>query len=257
MDSLSVKTYSDCVSSFLEWYGKGLYQLMRKSSNGSSHGQVIKKLSDLDGKGPDPDFPEALRHFQLLFLSEKPGMEQVAELDRLMDAFPYVALARDYLTDMLLLKLILDGTNRFGEDYLDSPQWEEIEDATLEFGSELLTLMIYLRDCNENEQAPDLDDFLVDFLLDSDEPYQDEYFIYEPFIKNQENLEASVSDLIQIKQSIKQEEIIDLFLPFMLFFKSPEIQFDAWAVSLLNESDSPALEAALYIFLHKFRQTVN
>jgi len=63
------------------------------------------------------------------------------------------------------------------EDYLDSPEWEDIEEETLDRGTELLNLLLYLNECEEEDIVPELDDYLKEFLLVYEDEFQDEYTI--------------------------------------------------------------------------------
>src|SRR6201999_586870 len=91
------------------------------------------------------------------------------------------------------------------EDYLDSAEWEEIEQQTLDRGTELLNLLLYLNECRDEEIEPDLDDYLKEFLLVDEDEFQDEHRIYEPVIENQILMESPVSEIAKDAGKLPQD----------------------------------------------------
>ena len=44
----------------------------------------------------------------------------------------------------LLINFLNEDIRKLEEDYLDSPEWEKIEESTIDRGTELLNLLLYL-----------------------------------------------------------------------------------------------------------------
>ena len=113
----------------------------------------------------------------------------VKAVDALVDAHSEIEDLREFLVDLAILQVITGGGEE-GVDFLDSEDWQQMEADTEDRGTELLNLLVYLKDCAENEARPSLDDFLTEFLLVEEDEFQDEFFIYEPVIRHAGLLEG-------------------------------------------------------------------
>ena len=51
------------------------------------------------------------------------------------------------------------------EEYFDSEEWEEIEEKTVERGTELLNVFLYINEANDADAEISIGDFLNEFLL--------------------------------------------------------------------------------------------
>jgi hypothetical protein len=107
------------------------------------------------------------------------------------------------------------------EDYLDSKEWEDIEEETLDRGTELLNLLLYLNECEDEEIEPELDDYLKEFLLVDEDEFQDEYRIYEPVIAHQILIESPIEEIAKVAQKLPEDsELKELFYPMICFFQN-------------------------------------
>lgn len=146
-------------------------------------------------------------------------MSKVEMMDKLVTAYPEFSEIREVVFDLLLVNFFSDDVKRLNENYLDSKEWEAIEEDTLERGTELLNIFLYLRECEEEEIEPSLEDYLKEFLLIEDDEFQDELEIYEPVISHQVLMESSVEEIARISKSISPTaELKELFYPIMVFF---------------------------------------
>src|SRR5206468_915380 len=101
--------------------------------------------------------------------------------------------------------------------------WEEIEEQTLDRGTELLNVLLYLNECEDEHLEPELDDYLKEFLLVDEDEFQDEYRIYEPVIANQILMESPVEEINKVASSLPDDsELKELFYPMMCFFQNIE-----------------------------------
>jgi hypothetical protein len=182
---------------------------------------------------------------------EGQGVGIFAKADALMDAFPAFDDLREYLIDLCVVRLIteLEGVEENEDDAFDSPEWLKIEEATGDRGSEVLNLLIYIKDCKINGADPDLEDFLYEFLLADDEDFQDELAIYEPFVKNLTLIEAPLKTMILAGNNQRDNELRELFTPMMLFFREEEAVPGKLTLALLEYSALPELHCALYRLL--------
>jgi hypothetical protein len=89
---------------------------------------------------------------------------------------------REVFFDLLMINFFSADVKKLEEDYLDTKEWEDIEEETLDRGTELLNLLLYLNECEDEDIEPELEDYLKEFLLVDEDEFQDEYRIYEPVI---------------------------------------------------------------------------
>src|SRR5690606_8805438 len=74
------------------------------------------------------------------FEAELPYLDKVSMLDRTFDDFIHFDDLREPYFDLLLINFFTKDVERLEADYLDSPEWERIEDETIDRGTELLNL---------------------------------------------------------------------------------------------------------------------
>jgi hypothetical protein len=157
--------------------------------------------------------------FKEAFASEEDFLTKVDMLDEVFDDYPKLEELREVFFDLLMINFFSADVKKLDEDYLDSPEWEDIEEETLDRGTELLNLLLYLNECDEEEIVPELDDYLKEFLLVDEDEFQDEYNIYEPVIANQILMESPVEEIGKVAESLPEDsELKELFYPMMCFF---------------------------------------
>lgn len=146
--------------------------------------------------------------------------EKLNRMDVVVDKYPQIELLRDVIFDLLLINFFAEDTKRLAEDYLESEEWDRIEEDTIDRGTELLNIMLYINECAEEDIEPDIYDFLNEFLLVEDEDFQEECAIYEHVIANQELTEVSFKEIAERTNSISDEHLQDLLCPIILFFQN-------------------------------------
>lgn len=196
----------------------------------------------------------ASRVFQA-FAAELPYLEKVSLLDKTFDDFIHFDDLREPYFDLLLINFFTNDVQRLEADYLESPEWERIEDETIERGTELLNLLLYIRECKDEEIEPELEDFLKEFLLVEEDEFQDEHRIYEPFISNQILVDSNYSEISRVASGLEADsELEELFFPMMSFFSEPEPtegQFD----DFIQQSKNKSFDAAIYALIVAFNQS--
>src|SRR6185312_8807031 len=139
------------------------------------------------------------------------------------DDHPQLEVLREVFFDMLMVNFFSADVKKLEEDYLDSPEWESIEEETLDRGTELLNLLLYLNECADEDIEPDLEDYLKEFLLVDEDEFQDEHRIYEPVIENQILIESPVSEISKVARKLPDDsELKEIFYPMMCFFQNIE-----------------------------------
>lgn len=191
--------------------------------------------------------------FDEVFSSSEDFLGKVDLLDAVFDDMPQLDPLREVFFDMLMINFFAEDVKKLEDDYLETPEWEAIEEDTLERGTELLNLLLYLNECRDENIEPSLDDYLKEFLLVDEDEFQDEYKIYEPVIANQILLESPVAEISRVAATLPEDsELKEIFYPMMVFFQdvqsgeqSPE-EFKASAVD-------PAFDSAVYAILATFK----
>ncbi|MGB7526846.1 hypothetical protein [Sphingobacterium cellulitidis] len=195
-------------------------------------------IEQIDGQSILPGLASA---FEL----EAPFMEKVDAMDSVFDDNQRFEELREYAFDLLMINFFAEDVQKLEEDYLDSEEWEAIEEETLDRGSELLNILLYLRECADDDVEPSLDDFLKEFLLVEEDEFQDEYRIYEKVIANQILVESNYPEISKIAKGLSEDdELQDLFYPLVSFFneQNPNAeQLEAYADAAPNK----ALDLAL------------
>ncbi len=161
--------------------------------------------------------------FQSVFELEDDFLTKVDALDAVFNDHPQLEVLREVFFDLLMINFFSADVKKLEEDYLDSKEWEDIEEDTLDRGTELLNLLLYLNECEDEDIEPDLEDYLKEFLLVDDDEFQDEYRIYEPVIANQILMESPVDEIAKVAAKLPEDsELKELFYPIMCFFHNTE-----------------------------------
>ena len=139
----------------------------------------------------------------------------------MFDDNPKVESLREVFFDLLLINFFSADVKKLEEDYLETEEWEGIEEQTLDRGTELLNLLLYLNECEDEDIEPELEDYLKEFLLVDEDEFQDEYRIYEPVIANQVLIESAAAEVSKIAAGLPEDsELKELFYPMICFFQN-------------------------------------
>jgi len=204
------------------------------------------------GQQVQKDAKPLIKQLLNVFSAEKAYMEKVSDLDKAFDDQPSFEAFREVMFDLLLINFFTDDVNKLEEDYLDSPEWEAIEEETLDRGTELLNVLLYLKECQDEDIEPELSDFLKEFLLVDEDEFQDEHRIYEEVIANQILMESSVNEIAKVAEKIKQDtELKDLFYPMMCFFRNPQPSPQEQE-EISSNAIQPAFDIAVYQLIINF-----
>jgi len=179
-------------------------------------------------------------------------LEKVGEFDAAFDEYPAFDALREVFFDLLMINFFANDVKKLEEDYLDSEEWADIEEDTIDRGTELLNLLLYINECHDEKIKPELDDFLKEFLLVEEDEFQDEFHIYEDLISNQQLVDSSVEDICSHAGMIDLgEEMEELFVPFMVFFHQPKTNEEVIA-ELETYSPNKEFDIAVYSLIAAF-----
>jgi hypothetical protein len=181
-------------------------------------------------------------------------LEKVEEFDEVFNEYPAFEELREVFFDLLMINFFANDVKKLEEDYLESNEWADIEEETIERGTELLNLLLYINECHDERIKPELGDFLKEFLLVEEDEFQDEFHIYEDLISNQNLVESSIEDICSHVGMIEiGEEMEDLFIPFMAFFHQPK-ESEQVIVDLQEFSPNKEFDVAVYTLIANFNK---
>jgi len=190
--------------------------------------------------------------FDAIFSSDGDFMSKVESLDAVFDDQPKLEALREVFFDLMLINFFSADVKKLEEDYLETKEWEEIEEQTLDRGTELLNLLLYLNECADEDIEPGLEDYLKEFLLVDEDEFQDEYHIYEPVIDNQVLMESPVEEISAAAKALADDsEIKEIFYPMMCFFQNAatgELEKDIIAKNAINKDFDMAVLEILVSF---------
>lgn len=179
-------------------------------------------------------------------------LDKVEAFDAVFDEHPKFEDLREVLFDLLMINFFSCDVQELEDDYLETDEWADIEEQTIDRGTELLNLLLYIKDCHDEEIEPELGDFLKEFLLVEEDEFQDEFHIYEDLIDNQQLAETSVEDICKTAEKLELgEEIESLFVPFMTFFNQPKAN-EQTVKELTQFSANKSFDAAVYTLITNF-----
>src|SRR5690606_9038972 len=195
-----------------------------------------------------------LQELTSLFDQDLTFMEKVSQLDAIFDDHQKFEELREVTFDLLMVNFFAEDVHKLEEDYLDSPEWEAIEEETIDRGTELLNIFLYLRECADDEVEPSLDDYLKEFLLIEEDEFQDEYAIYEQVIANQLLVDSSYGEISKVATSLSyQDDLKELFYPLVSFFSEldpTEQQIAEFKAASIN----PSFDTAIYQIIVNFNK---
>lgn len=189
-----------------------------------------------------------------VFDSKEDYLNKVADMDSKFDDSPDYESLRELFFDLLLINFFNEDVRKLEEDYLESPEWEAIEEKTLDRGTELLNLMLYLKECEDEDIEPDLGDFLKEFLLVDEDEFQDEHRIYEDVIANQILVDSDLKEVARVANDLPEDsELKELFYPLVGFFRDQHPDNDEFDI-FVKFSTNPEFDSAVYSLLISYNQ---
>lgn len=170
-----------------------------------------------------------------------------SKFDNLQEKFSSFSLLHDYVFDLLLQYWY----EVHGEDdgFFETDTWKEVEEKSLDIGSEFFSILFYLQECHNEKIAPQAEDFIFDFISYEDEMEQDQFVIYEPLIRNIALTDEAIQNSKHAAAQLKGHEMQDLFLPLMLLFNNETET--AEKLSWIKANGTPT-EAAIYAAMAAF-----
>lgn len=189
-----------------------------------------------------------------VFDSNDEYLNKVAAMDSKFDDNPEYESLRELFFDLLLINFFNEDVRKLEEDYLESTEWEAIEEKTLDRGTELLNLMLYLKECEDEDIEPDLEDFLKEFLLVEEDEFQDEHRIYEDVIANQILVDSDLNEVARVANDLPEDsELKELFYPMIGFFRDQHPDNEDFD-DFVKNSKNAEFDSAVYALLISYNQ---
>ncbi|RWY50923.1 hypothetical protein [Mucilaginibacter gilvus] len=191
--------------------------------------------------------------FESVFSSDDTFLKKVDALDEVFNDNPKLEELHEVFFDLLLVNFFSEDVKKLEDDYLETPEWEKIEEQTLDRGTELLNLLLYLNECEDEDIDPELEDYLKEFLLVDEDEFQDEYRIYEPVIANQILVESPAAEIAKVAGTLEDDsELKELFYPMICFFQNPE-PTEAEKSAYADDAVSKSFDMAVLEILISFK----
>jgi hypothetical protein len=129
----------------------------------------------------------------------------------------------EYLFDLFYISWLSWQEDAGNEDWMDSDEWQRMEDKLAERGTEMLNMMMYLQEVRDTGIKANLDDFIEQYLGDDELDFQDDIEVYEEVIANRNWLDLPYHQMVAQAEAMEDDTAIpELFTPLFCFFKSPE-----------------------------------
>jgi hypothetical protein len=190
--------------------------------------------------------------FNDVFASDEDFMSKVDLLDEVFDDNPELEELREVFFDLLMINFFSADVKKLEDDYLETPEWEDIEEQTLDRGTELLNLLLYLNECEDEDIEPELEDYLKEFLLVDEDEFQDEYRIYEPVIAHQVLMESPVEEISKVAAKLPEDsELKEIFYPMMCFFQNSNTN-EATKKNIAENAVNKQFDMAVFSILESF-----
>ncbi|MBA4303916.1 MAG: hypothetical protein C0424_06800 [Sphingobacteriaceae bacterium] len=149
--------------------------------------------------------------------------QSVKSLDLLCKEDAALQPYKEYIFDLLYISWLSWQESQGNDDWMDSPEWQRLEEKLAERGTEMLTMLMYLQEVVDSELKANLDDFLEEFLIDEEMDFQEDLEVYEEVIENRPWLDLTYAEMVSNAEQLEEQTAIpELFTPLFCFFKSPE-----------------------------------
>jgi hypothetical protein len=181
----------------------------------------VKALEALVTQFGAADSNELMTELRQVVTGPSTFMERVKLIDSAFEKHRDSEPVHEYVFDLLMSYHLEENNEQ--EEYFESKEWLDIEDKTLNRGTELLNILLYINESRNEDVDVSIEDFLYEFLLVDEDEFQDEHRIYEDIIVNQDLVEESIDSILAVSKRIDETSgVYELFVPLMLFFREPD-----------------------------------
>ncbi len=187
-----------------------------------------------------------------IFPSKDSFIKKIKALDSAIDESKIPDEVGELIFDLLLYNFFSEDSKRLGESFFESKEWDQIEDAIIDRGTELMNLLLYLQECKDSGIQFSINDYLDEYLIAEDDFDNDEHEVYEAIIKNRDAIvEGNLQTMLQISRNNSNSQLEDQLLPILLFFESKS-SVDKKQELILAEGSNPAFQSSFLAVLSSF-----
>lgn len=187
-----------------------------------------------------------------VFTSKDTFIKKIKTLDTISGDFKLPDDIGELLFDLLLYNFFSEDSQRLGESFFESKEWEQIEDVIIDRGTELMNILLYLQECKDSEIKFSIDDYLDEYLISEDDFDSEEHEVYEAVIKNRDSIVlGDLQTMLEISKANLSSPLGDQLLPVLLFFESKN-SIEKKQDLILKEGSNPAFQSAFLAVLSSF-----
>lgn len=180
---------------------------------------------------------------QLIQQKDLDFSQKLKQSDALAQKLEEADFVKELSFDWLMASFLADEER--DEEFLDSEEFEQMENRYEGRGTELMNLLVYLEECRENDIQPSYQDFVHEFLITDDEDVQEDITLYEDFLGLEEVLEAPFEAFLPKLTQMTEQSQLGSFLPVLAsYFKNP-LKGDKTLVSAILAGLSNPVEAGI------------
>jgi hypothetical protein len=195
---------------------------------------------------------DLLEKLNALLLKQENFIIKIKSLDTIIDDYKINEDVGELIFDIMLYHFFSEDSQRLGESFFDTKEWEVIEEAIMDRGTELMNLLLYLQECSDSDIKPSIDDYLDEYLVAEDDFDNEEFEVYEAIIKNRELInEGDLQAMLEISRANEHSALNDQLLPLLLFFE-PKNNLDNKNKLILTDGKNPAFQTAFLAVLSSF-----
>lgn len=187
-----------------------------------------------------------------VFSSKENFIKKIKALDSTIGEFKIPDDIGELIFDILLYNFFSEDSQRLGESFFESKEWEQIEDVIIDRGTELMNILLYLQECKDSDIKFSIDDYLDEYLIGEDDFDTEEHEVYEAVIKNRDEIVlGDLETMAAISKQNANSQLNDQLLPILLFFETKN-SLDKKQELILKEGSNPAFQSAFLAVLSSF-----
>lgn len=187
-----------------------------------------------------------------VFSSKDNFIKKIKALDSTISEFKIPDDIGELIFDILLYNFFSEDSQRLGESFFESKEWEQIEDVIIDRGTELMNILLYLQECKDSDIKFSIDDYLDEYLISEDDFDTEEHEVYEAVIKNRDEIVlGDLETMAEISKANTNSQLGDQLLPVLLFFETKN-SLDKKQDLILKEGTNPAFQSAFLAVLSSF-----
>ncbi|NUM31778.1 MAG: hypothetical protein HUU47_05585 [Bacteroidetes bacterium] len=188
--------------------------------------------------------------------SNKSLIEKINETDKLSASYNINDDIAELIYDIVLFDFF-DNLENKNPNIFETTEWQKTEEKLLDRGTELFNILLYLRECSDNDFEISIDDYIDEFLMCEDDFDNQDALFYEDILKNREQLQNSdLNTWVEIATLNFNGQLESQLLPILMFFL-PSINTDQKIEIISQKGKNVEFQKAFLSILNKFKNINN